>query len=193
MSVEIPHLRYVVAAADHSSFRRAANALNITQPTLSKRIREVEDRLGVTLFERSTGGAELTPIGEEFVVSARRVLAELEVMQIRAKAGKRDDAGRLEIGFYTSLSTGSLRDIVLTFVKQHPDVEVNLVQGARAALIPLLDRGAIDIVVVLGEHVHTDYAHMSLWPDRIMARFRKGIRLPRESSSIGQTSRTNDS
>src|SRR3954453_23216267 len=70
MSVEIPHLRYVVAAADHSSFRRAANALNITQPTLSKRIREVEDRLGVTLFERSTGGAELTPIGEEFVVSA---------------------------------------------------------------------------------------------------------------------------
>ena len=40
MSVEIPHLRYVVAAADHSSFRRAANALNITQPTLSKRIRE---------------------------------------------------------------------------------------------------------------------------------------------------------
>lgn len=129
MSVKIPHLRYVVAAADHSSFRRAANALNITQPTLSKRIREVEDRLGVTLFERSTGGAELTPIGEEFVVSARRVLAELEVMQIRAKAGKRGDAGRLEIGFYTSLSTGSLRDIVLTFVKQHPDVEVNLVQG----------------------------------------------------------------
>jgi DNA-binding transcriptional LysR family regulator len=151
--VEIPHLRYVVAAADHSSFRRAANALNITQPTLSKRIREVEDRLGVTLFERSTGGAELTPIGEEFVVSARRVLAELEVMQIRAKAGKRGDAGRLEIGFYTSLSTGSLRDIVLTFVKQHPDVEVNLVQGARAALIPLLDRGAIDIVVVLGEQI----------------------------------------
>ena len=174
MSVEIPHLRYVVAAADHSSFRRAANALNITQPTLSKRIREVEDRLGVTLFERSTGGAELTPIGEEFVVSARRVLAELEVMQIRAKAGKRGDAGRLEIGFYTSLSTGSLRDIVLTFVKQHPDVEVNLIQGARAALIPLLDRGAIDIVVVLGEHVHTDYAHMSLWPERIMVAFPKG-------------------
>ncbi len=173
MCVEVPHLRYVVAAADHSSFRRAATALNITQPTLSKRIRELEGKLGVLLFQRSPRGAELTPIGEEFVVSARRVLAELEVMEIRAKAGKRGDAGRLEIGFYTSLSSGALRDTVLTFANGHPDVEVNIIEGARASLIPLLDRGAIDIVVVLGEPNHTDYAHMSLWSERIMAVFPK--------------------
>lgn len=176
MCVEVPHLRYVVAAADHSSFRRAAAALNITQPTLSKRVRELEGKLGVLLFERSTGGAELTPVGEEFVVSARRVLAELEAMETRAKAGKRGDAGRLEIGFYTSLSAGALRDTLLTFVKQHPDVELNVVEDARASLIPLLDRGAIDIVVVLGEPVYTDYAHMSLWSDRIM------VALPKDHS-----------
>ncbi|MBN9291193.1 MAG: LysR family transcriptional regulator [Hyphomicrobium denitrificans] len=162
-----------MAAADHSSFRRAATALNITQPTLSKRIRELEGKLGVLLFQRSPRGAELTPIGEEFVVSARRVLAELEVMEIRAKAGKRGDAGRLEIGFYTSLSSGALRDTVLTFANGHPDVEVNIIEGARASLIPLLDRGAIDIVVVLGEPNHTDYAHMRLWSERIMAAFPK--------------------
>jgi DNA-binding transcriptional LysR family regulator len=173
MCVEVPHLRYVVAAADHSSFRRAATALNITQPTLSKRIRELEGKLGVLLFQRSPRGAELTPIGEEFVVSARRVLAELEVMEIRAKAGKRGDAGRLEIGFYTSLSSGALRDTVLTFANGHPDVEVNIIEGARACLIPLLDRGAIDIVVVLGESNHADYAHMRLWSERIMAAFPK--------------------
>lgn len=173
MCVEVPHLRYVVAAADHSSFRRAAATLNITQPTLSKRIRELEGKLGVPLFERSPGGAELTPIGEEFVVSARRVLAELEAMETRAKAGKRGDAGRLEIGFYTSLSTGALRDTVLTFANRHPHVDVNIIEGARASLIPLLDRGAIDIVVVLGEPNYTDYAHMSLWSERIMVEFPK--------------------
>lgn len=173
MCVEVPHLRYAVAAADHASFRRAAAALNITQPTLSKRIRELETKLGVLLFERSTGGAELTPIGEEFVVSARRILSELEAMEIRAKAGKRGDAGRLEIGFYTSLSIGALRDSLLTFVKQHPDVEVNVVEDARASLIAQLDRGAIDIVVVLGEPAYTDYAHMSLWSERIMVAFPK--------------------
>lgn len=171
--VEVSHLRYVVAAADHSSFRRAAAALNITQPTLSKRVRELEDRLGVLLFARSTAGAELTPIGEEFVVSARRILAELETMEIRAKAGSHGDAGRLEIGFYTSLSTGALRDVLLTFANQHPDVEINIIEGARASLIPLLDRGAIDIVFVLGQPIYTDYAHMSLWSDRIMVAFPK--------------------
>ena len=173
MCVEVPHLRYVVAAADHSSFRRAATALNITQPTLSKRIRDLEAKLGVPLFERSAGGACLTPIGEEFVVSARRVLAELEAMEARAKAGKRGDAGRLEVGFYTSLSIGALRDTLLTFVKQHPNVEVNFVEDARASLIPLLDRGAIDIVVVLGEPTYADYVHMSLWSERIMVAFPK--------------------
>ena len=173
MCVEVPHLRYVVAAADHSSFRRAAAALNITQPTLSKRVRELEDRLGVLLFERSTGGAELTPIGEDFAISARRVLAELEAMETRAKAGRRGDAGRLEIGFYTSLSTGALRDTVLTFANQHSQLEVNITEGARATLIPLLDRGAIDIVVMLGEPAYRDYAYMSLWSERIMVAFPK--------------------
>ncbi len=168
MCVEVPHLRYVVAAADHSSFRRAAAVLNITQPTMSKRIRELEDRLGVLLFERSTGGAQLTALGEDFVESARRVLAELELMENRARAGKRGEAGRLEIGFYTSLSTGPLRDTIFTFAEQHVQVDVNVTEDARATLIPLLARGVIDIVVVLGDPTYTDYSHMSLWSERIM-------------------------
>ncbi|MFZ5734909.1 MAG: hypothetical protein BGP08_05590 [Rhizobiales bacterium 64-17] len=173
MCVEVPHLRYVVAAADHSSFRRAAAVLNITQPTLSKRIRELEDRLGVLLFERSNGGAQLTALGEDFVESARRVLAELELMENRARAGKRGEAGRLEIGFYTSLSTGALRDAIFTFAERHAQVDVNVTEDARATLIPLLDRGVIDIVVVLGEPTNMDYAHMSLWSERIMVAFPK--------------------
>lgn len=165
--VDVPHLRYVAAAAEHRSFRRAATALNVTQPTLSKRIRELEDRLGVLLFERSPGGACLTPVGEEFVQSARRVLEELELMERRARDGRRGDAGRLEIGFYTSLA-GSLRDVVFAFAEQHSRVDVNATEESRSALIPLLDRGAIDVVVVLGEPSYPDYAHMSLWSERVM-------------------------
>ncbi len=108
MGVEIVHLCYFVAAAEHRSFRRAAAALNISQPTLSKRIREFEERLGMALFNRSTGGAHLTPDGREFVLAAKRILSELEGVKQRARAGKAGDAGRLQIGFYTSLSTGAL-------------------------------------------------------------------------------------
>lgn len=170
MCVDVPHLRYVVAAAEHRSFRRAATALNVAQPTLSKRIRELESRLGILLFERSTGGACLTPAGKEFVESARRVLEELELMESRARDGKRGYAGRLEIGFYTSLA-GSLRDVVFAFAEQHAGVDVNATEESRSALIPLLDRGVIDVAVVLGEPCYPAYAHMSLWSERVMVVF----------------------
>lgn len=167
MCMGISHLRYVVAAAEHCSFRRAAAALNITQPTLSKRIRDIEEWLGVPLFERSTCGAQLTTEGKTFIEGAKRVLAELERMQYHAKAAKLGDAGRMDIGYYTSLA-GPLRDAVLTFAREHAEVDVNMVEDSRATLIPLLDRGAIDIALVLGEPVHRDYEHLSLWSERIL-------------------------
>lgn len=167
MCVEVRHLRYIAAAAEHRSFRRAAAALRITQPTLSKRIREFEDRLGVLLFERSTGGAYLTPHGEDFLVIAKRVLADLDGMENYAKASKRGDAGHLHVGFYTALA-GPLRDTVFSFVQRHPQLDLNIVEDDRVALIPLLDRGVIDIAVVLGEPSYRDYAHLSLWSERVM-------------------------
>lgn len=170
MCVEVPHLRYVVAAAEHRSFRRAAAALNITQPTLSKRIRELEDRLGMLLFERSTGGAQLTANGEDFLVVARRVLSDLDSMENYAKATKAGNAGHLQIGFYTVLA-GPLRDTVVSFGQQRPRLDLNIVEDDRVALMPLLDRGSIDVALVLGEPAYRDYAHMSLWSERIMVAF----------------------
>lgn len=174
MCVEVLHLRYVVAAAEHRSFRRAAAALNITQPTLSKRIRDLEERLGVLLFERSTGGARLTAIGRDFVVTARRILSDLSFIEKQARAGKKGDVGRLDIGHYTSLSSGPLPETVVAFATLHPLVEVNLHGHSRAELLSLLDRGSIDIAIMLGEANRRDFDHMSLWSDRIMVAFPKG-------------------
>jgi hypothetical protein len=63
-------------------------------------------------------------------------------------------AGRLEIGFYTSLSTGALCDIVLTLAVQPPDVEINITEGTRAMLMLLLNRSSLNVVLVLGELVY---------------------------------------
>jgi DNA-binding transcriptional LysR family regulator len=172
MGVDIVHLRYVVAAAEHRSFRRAAAALNITQPTFSKRIRELEGRLSMLLFERSTGGAHLTANGEDFLIVAKRVLADMDGIENYAKATKAGNAGRLHIGFYTALA-GPLRETVFGFIRQHPQLDLNMVENNRVALIPLLDRGSIDIALVLGEPTYRDYAHMSLWSGRIMVAFYK--------------------
>lgn len=168
MRAEVVHLRYIVAAGEHRSFRRAAAALNITQPTFSKRIRELEDRLGVSLFERSASGARLTSNGREFFTSAKRVLAELSLMEDRLRAGIVGNRGQLGIGFYTSLSTGALREVLRSFANSHPDVEIDLNASSRSDIVSLLDRGAIDVAIVLGERTRQDCAYMPLWSDRVM-------------------------
>jgi DNA-binding transcriptional LysR family regulator len=89
-------------------------------------------------------------------------------METRALAASKGDTGRIDIGFYTSLSTGPLRDKILQFTSQHPGVEVNFIEESRRSLIALLDRGAIDIIFALGEPNYPDYAYKRLWSDRIM-------------------------
>ena len=98
---------------------------------------------------------------------AKRVLADLDGMEIYAKASKRGDVGHLHIGFYTPLA-GPFRDAVLSFIRRHPQLDLNIVEDDRVALIPLLDRGVINIAVVLGEPSYHDYAHLSLWSERLM-------------------------
>jgi DNA-binding transcriptional LysR family regulator len=134
-SMKVAHFFYFSIAARHRSFRRAAIDLNITQPTLSKRIRELEDQFDVLLFERRAGGARLTPPGEKFVQSADRILAELEFMKQSAQAAKRGDLGRIDVGFYTSLSAGALRDTLVAFANQHAEAELNIIEETRAALL----------------------------------------------------------
>lgn len=166
--MNLVHLRYLVAAAQHRSFRRAAIALRIAQPTLSKRIRELEDSLGIVLFERSTSGAHLTADGENVAARAKQVLIDLDSMQSLAKAGGFGTAGRLEIGLYTSLTSGALCESLCDFARQHAGIDINVVEEDRSRLFSLLDRGGIDLAVVLGELRYETYAQRSLWAERIM-------------------------
>ena len=75
-------LEYLVAIADNQHFGRAAQAVHVSQPTLSQQLRTLEERLGVVLIERRAPNAELTPIGRELVERSRRIL--VEVRELRA-------------------------------------------------------------------------------------------------------------
>src|SRR5262249_58415041 len=102
---DLRHLRYFVAVADELSFRRAAERLHISQPPLSRQIRELEARLGLQLLERDTRTVKLTPAGEAALKRARKILADVESFG-RELASWRDSR-IMRIGLPVALSLGA--------------------------------------------------------------------------------------
>ncbi len=92
MNLDLSSLRSVIAAAEHGSFRQAAAALNLKQSALSRRVRHLEDQVGVSLFERFSGGVRLTPAGASMAQAGRRLFEEIDDM---IKASQMADRGEL--------------------------------------------------------------------------------------------------
>jgi DNA-binding transcriptional LysR family regulator len=96
--IELSDLRRAIAVSQHRSLRQAAQTLNIRQSTLSRRLRDIEYRLGACLFERTNGGTRPTAIGLEFLEVARRILDESDSAFRKLKSRSRGEHGRISIG-----------------------------------------------------------------------------------------------
>src|SRR5882757_5677595 len=125
-AVDLVHLRYAVAAADHGSFRQAAEALLLPQTKLSRCIRQLEERIEMIVFERSSGGVRATEAGRDFLRTARSILEQMDTLVASAHSAGRGEAGRLAIGFYTSLSAGNLRATLIEFARRFPQIVVDM-------------------------------------------------------------------
>jgi DNA-binding transcriptional LysR family regulator len=167
-AVDLMHLRYAVAAADHGSFRRAAEALLLRQSTLSRCIRQLEERIEMIVFERSSGGVRATEAGSDFLRTARSILEQMDMLVASAHSAGRGEAGRLAIGFYTSLSAGNLRATLVDYAKRFPQIGMGMVESSRTRLATALRNGAIDVAIVTGETPLLDSKFMSLWSERLL-------------------------
>src|SRR5216684_4999995 len=94
VAIDLQHLRYAVAAADYGSFRRAADALLLRQSTLSRCIRQLEERIEMIVFERSSGGVRVTSAGRDFLRMARSILEQKETLVEGEYSAGRGEAGR---------------------------------------------------------------------------------------------------
>src|SRR5262245_61026295 len=123
---ELWQLRYFVAVAETLHFGRAAAALHISQPPLSRAIRAPEERPGVVLLARNRRRVELTPEGARLLDEARRLLGQLErtVQEVRGLA--RGEEGRLRIGFVSLADYGVLPQLLKTFKASRPGIALAL-------------------------------------------------------------------
>ncbi|WP_243722747.1 LysR family transcriptional regulator [Actinomadura sp. 7K507] len=122
--MELRHLRYFVAVADHLSFSRAAKHLHLAQQSLSQQIGALERDLGVRLFDRDTRGTRLTEAGRVFLPEARAVLARADAAAVVAQRAARGEIGRLDLAFLTSTANYMLPPVVKALRERLPGLEL---------------------------------------------------------------------
>ena len=169
MGIEIRQLRYAVTTADTQSFSRAAAALNVKQSTLSRRVMQLEHRLGIKLFERTTRGAEPTESGRAFIEQARRIVTDVENLQTTARAVSYGEQGRITVGFSSSLMAGQLKHAFSDYLARYPDVQFDGVEASPEKLFHSLQSRTIDVAVAPAGLDGSSVRSRALWSERLMA------------------------
>jgi DNA-binding transcriptional LysR family regulator len=142
--LDLRKLRYFLAVADTLNFGRAAALLHIAQPVLTRQIRALEVQLGAQLFERSSRGTRLTPVGVELVGDARRLLHSARRLQQQARRSGRSDV-RLAIGFMPGLVTSPL---IRALHGRFPDLDVDVLRTGWDDQVEVLHDGRVDLSLV---------------------------------------------
>ena len=121
--MELRHVRYFIAVAEHLSFRKAAQQLNIAQPPLSRQIRQLEDYLGVPVFVRSKRRVELTKAGQAFLEEARKLIVQAGHAAVAARHAQQGESGVVRIGIASGLG-GVVSKVVFNHRKRVPAVDI---------------------------------------------------------------------
>ncbi len=156
--MELRHLRYFVAVAEELNFHRAAERLFIAQPPLSQQIRDLEEELGVLLFDRTHRQVQLTVAGQVFLEDTYQLLAQVDRARKRAHRAGKGELGQLTIGYTSFVHCPLFRIILRQYRARYPDVDIVLRDLVTIEQMKQLDTNALDISFA----THASFAFPSL-------------------------------
>src|SRR5579875_2105446 len=148
-NIDLRHLRYFIAVAEHESISRAARRLHVSQPPLSRQIRDLETELGVALFRRDSPRLSLTDAGVVFQREARQVLERFENAVSLTRETGRSAELRLRVGHSAACSLEALPRILNGFQMLHPEAKLELRTMTTLAMISALRRGELDVCLTV--------------------------------------------
>ncbi|TBO57402.1 LysR family transcriptional regulator [Streptomyces kasugaensis] len=181
--MELRTLRYFVAVAEELHFGRAAARLHMSQPPLSRAIKQLETEIGATLFDRSSAGVTLTPVGAVLLDEARSLLDQADRVRVRVAAAA--GAATLTVGILGDSTDPGVTRLAGAYRRRHPHVEVRIretdltdpICGLHAGLVDVaLTRGPFDETALTVHELRTDPVGALLRADDPLAR-RDGLRL----------------
>ena len=147
-NLSLKQLRYFQAVAQEGHFGRAAMACAVTQPALSVQIKDLEDQLGMALFERSTRQVRLTGFGEDFAKRVRDILRSVDELGDLARAAQGGMSGQLRIGVIPTVAPYLLPDVVRILADTYQGVELKIRETLTPRLIDELDAGRLDAAIM---------------------------------------------
>jgi DNA-binding transcriptional LysR family regulator len=169
--VTLKQFRYFLAVSETASVAAAARMINIAQSAVTKSIQEVEDKLGVKLFERTARGMVLTQDGHRFQASARKVIAAVAEAGQLGRGRPEALSGSLTIGVTSLVAGYYLADLFARFQRSHPSVTVSVVEDAPQFLEHLLINGEVDLAIMvsnaLGEPQALEVEDLTRSPSRV--------------------------
>jgi DNA-binding transcriptional LysR family regulator len=145
--VRIGQIRDFVATVDRGSLRAAARSIGVSQPAITKSIRQLENELHVQLLQRNARGASLTPAGRAFLARARVIQAELRKAEDELQLLSGGRQGAVAFGIAPAACMLLVPDAMLDFRREYPKAKVRIVEGVNSALLPLVREETLDFTV----------------------------------------------
>src|SRR5665213_583434 len=162
MTLNLHHLRVFASVAEHGGFSRAAIALRLSQPAVSKTVQELERQVGLALFDRVARTPKLTDAGETLLVRARELFGVARIAEEELAALRGLDRGILRVGASTTVATYFLPALLARFHREHPGVTLRVLSANTRAVGRKLLEGRLDIALVEGP-VHHERISVVPW------------------------------
>jgi DNA-binding transcriptional LysR family regulator len=145
--LKMRQLQMLVALDNARHIGRAASSLNLSQPAVSLALAELEKGLGMALFERHARGVTPNAFGECIISHARGVQTRLAQVRGELHALLIGATGKIRVGALPAVATALLPQALVAYKQEHPQSDVQVIEGAMDELLPLLRRGALDLLV----------------------------------------------
>ena len=162
--MDLRRLRTFVTVAEQGTVSKAALRLHISQPGLSRQIQELQQELGLRLFDRVGRRLVLTAEGDQLLGSCRNLLGQANSLNEQAQLLKRGDTGTLKVAASPMQIETALSTFLPRYAERYPNVQVQLIEEVGAHTLAMLENGEIHLAIGLLDAVQADDRHFAIYP-----------------------------
>ncbi|MGL4238209.1 LysR family transcriptional regulator [Tabrizicola sp.] len=174
--MDMNQIRYFVALAETLSFTKAAEKCDVTQPTMSRGIKLLEQRLGGQLLRRERGRTHLTELGHNVLRGFQTILVQLDAVQAEAEKLSTPTRATLKLGIMCTIGPGMLIPIISHLATRAPQLNIELLEAPVTKIIDMLSEGHLDVALVGAPKYPEILSITPLYDERYVVAFPRGHR-----------------